>query len=673
MSIKSTDSHYRGDIDGLRAIAVILVILFHAGSEFIASGFIGVDLFFVISGYLITGIILTQVQEQRFSLAGFFRRRLWRIQPALIAVSLATLLAASLLYVVPDYLIFLKSAKYNSLFLSNQFFAKQSVAYASPQSEYFPLLHTWSLSIEWQWYLLLPFIVLAGKFVSQRTGFSIEKCGLLKIFTWGAATILLAIASLLISQHSPGESYYFLSTRAFEFTAGGCTFLLQKRIQTDRSGLLSFLSVVSLATIFFISVSKNIINGYPDLWTLAVVLCTTVLLFTGHCREKYVAGVFRLTPLAFVGKISYSLYLWHWPVFAFSRYAGIQLSGRNLALAVVVIVILSLATYFFVEEPLRRVRTGLKRSITVLVILPVILFSTLYSLAIKHDGFPGRLGKDYAQRQSTLSEYKTRSGMREQCLDKEQDPEKCLLGDLNGTRTGLMIGDSNSNHFWGFIDELSKNQHIKMSALSQSSCLTLPGIWQYDWWIYKNTTYDKCHENTEHYFQLIRQNHYDFVIIGEVWEMYASGPHLINNSGDPRSDVLSKVRMNDALRHALNIIVATGARPVLIKTIFGMPQDYQECINKREILREDFSSSACNARRPIGKSDPYVASLFDQIKADYPSLIIIDPKDIQCQKGLCISQIDSVPVYRDVGHLTDYASYRFGQMYLNQYGNPFSN
>ncbi|MBY4841129.1 acyltransferase [Pantoea sp. DY-5] len=654
-------------------MAVILVILFHAGSETISSGFIGVDLFFVISGYLITGVIMTQVQEQRFSLADFFNRRLWRIQPALIVVSIAALLAASLLYVVPDYLVFLKSAKYNSLFLSNQFFARQSVAYASPQSEYFPLLHTWSLSIEWQWYLFLPLIVMAVKFVSQRTGLNVRNVNSIKYFTWGIATVSLAVASLLISQHLPGVSYYFLSTRAFEFAAGGCAFLLQKRIQTGCSWCLSFLSTVSLTTIIFISVSKNIIDRYPDLWTLAVVFCTSALLFSGYCKEKYLTQALNLRPLVFIGKISYSLYLWHWPVFAFSRYAGITLSGRYLAITLVVIIILSLASFFFVEEPLRRVRTSLKRSVTILVIFPIILFSTFYSLANKFDGFPERLGKGYAQRQSTLSDYEARAGNREQCLGNEQDPEKCLLGDLNGSRTGLMIGDSNSNHFWGFFDVLSKNQHVKMSALSESSCLTLPRIWQYDWWIYKDTVYDKCHEKTEHYFQLIQQNHYDYVVIGEVWEMYASGPHLITNIDDQRSEFLSKSRMNSALRNALNIIVETGARPVLIKTIFPMPQDYQECINKHEILREEFSSSACNALRPRGKDDAYIASLFEQVKADYPSLIIIDPKDIQCLKGKCISQIDSVPVYRDVGHLTDYASYRFGQMYLNNYGNPFRN
>ena len=672
MSEKSTNSLYRPDIDGLRAIAVILVILFHAGSEFTPSGFIGVDLFFVISGYLITGIILTQVKEGRFSLADFFSRRLWRIQPALIILSLAVLLAASLLYVVPDYLVFLKSAKYNSLFLSNQFFSKQSVAYASPQSEFFPLLHTWSLSIEWQWYLFLPLIILAGAYITQRAGKKAAQWKYLDITAWSSLTVLLTVLSLLVSRSSPGEAYYFLLSRVFEFAAGGTTFLLQRHIEPVRLWILSLFSATALAVFVFISLSHDIINGYPDSWTIAVVLCAATLLFTGHYREKYIAGILSRGPLAFTGKISYSLYLWHWPLFAFCRYIGIPLTGLNLIVVAIVLAGLSLASFYLIEQPFRRVRRGLKCSVTALVIVPALFFSVLYASALKHDGFPIRLGHDYAQRQSTLKVYATRAGNREQCLDKLQDPAKCLLGDLNGSRSGLMIGDSNSNHFWGFVDELSKDQHIRMSALSQSSCLTLPGIWQYDWRIYKNTVYDKCHTSAELYYQLIRHNHYDFVVIGEVWEMYANGPHLINNQNDVRSDALSKERMNSALRNAMNIIVSSGARPVLIKTIFGMPQGYQECINRREISRADFSSSDCNALRSRGHEDEYVASLFEKLKADYPTLIIIDPQDIQCQHGKCISQIDSVPVYRDVGHLTDYASYRLGQMYLKEFDNPFS-
>lgn len=142
MSNKSFTDTYRKDIDGLRALAVVLVILFHAGISQIASGFIGVDIFFAISGFLITGIIIKQREKYSFSLANFFVHRLWRIQPAFITMSVATLIATFYFYLPDDFLAYLHSGKYNALFLSNQFFARQSAAYASPAADLFPLLHT---------------------------------------------------------------------------------------------------------------------------------------------------------------------------------------------------------------------------------------------------------------------------------------------------------------------------------------------------------------------------------------------------------------------------------------------------------------------------------------------------------------------------------------------------
>ena len=676
MNTCQTVARYRPDIDGLRAIAVILVIIFHANSGWLASGFIGVDIFFVISGYLITGIILTQISEKRFSLNRFFISRLWRIQPALITVSLATLLVASFLYVIPDYLTFLKSAKYNSLFLSNQFFAKQSVTYASPQSEFFPLLHTWSLSVEWQWYLFLPLIVLAWHKLLKRSGIrwvqDEKKKNVYIALLFVVITAALSTLSIATSHKSPGASYYFLITRAFEFTAGSSAFLLGRMGFTLRPALLSLLSGLALGLIFFTALQTDLLNIYPGIWTLGVVLASTIVLFSGHYGEKLISGLMTIKPVVFTGKLSYSLYLWHWPIFAFCRYLGIALSGFNLLLALTAIVLLSAGSYFLIEEPLRKKRLSFKWTFSLLVLLPLLLFNGLYALAVKHHGFPQRLGQDYARQQHVLDEYLAKSGNRENCLNNTNDPAQCQLGDAQGARSALVIGDSNSNHFWGFFDVLAKAAGVKVNALSVSSCLTLPGIWQFDWWIYKDMPYTECHDRTQNYFQLIQHNHYNFVVIGEIWEQYANGPHLINNTNDVRSDALSKTRMNSAVRKALDIIIASGARPVFIKTIFPMPSGYQECINRHAVRRSDFNHEECNQRRAQGSEDAYITSLFAQLKKEYPSLLIIDPKDIQCAGGQCISQIDGIPLYRDVGHLTDYASYRFGEIYLEQKGNPFS-
>lgn len=675
MNASQTNSRYRLDIDGLRAVAVIFVIVFHANPDWLNSGFIGVDIFFVISGYLISGIILTQIQEKRFSLSRFFVSRMWRIQPALILVSIATLLAASILYVVPDYLNFLKSAKYTSLFLSNQYFAKQSVAYSSPESQYFPLLHTWSLSVEWQWYLFLPPVLLTSFYLAKRSHWVVEgpqKKGLYTTLTWLAVTVILSGLSMVISHKSLGGVYYFLTTRAFEFTAGGSVFLLSRLISFARPCILSVLGGLSLITLLLIALQKGVLNSYPGFWTLAVVLASAVLLFSGNYQEKIISGLLGLYPLVLIGRLSYSLYLWHWPVFAFCRYLGINLAGYSLILSLTGIIALSAGSYYLIEAPLRKKRLSFKWTFLILFLVPLLIFNGLYTLAVKHGGFPARLGASYARQQHVLDQYLAKAGRRESCLNNSNDPGSCQLGNTQSARTALMIGDSNSNHFWGFFEVLAKAANIRVSALSASSCLTLPGIWQFDWWIYKNQPYSECHDRTQHYFQLIKQNHYNYVIIGEIWEQYANGPYLINNINDNRSDALSKSRMNQAAREALDIIIASGARPVFIKTIYPMPSGYQECISRQAVKRADFVRETCNEPRALPDEEPYIASLFTQLKKEYPSLMIIDPKAIQCPNGQCISQIDGIPLYRDVGHLTDYASYRFGDIYLQRYGNPFN-
>ncbi|MEW5288598.1 acyltransferase [Erwinia papayae] len=290
MNTKNTIKEYRSDIDGLRCLAVMLVILFHAGTGWFSSGFIGVDIFFVISGYLITGIILSQSEKENFRLSEFLNRRLWRIQPALLVTSFVAFLAATFLYVVPDYLSFMKSAKYNAIFLSNQFFAKQSVGYASPQSEFFPLLHTWSLSIEWQWYLILPAVLLCVDRLKIRFSFQWQRnhASELQLLCWLILTIIFAFISLHISEKTPGGSYYFLLSRIFEFTAGGTAFLISRYISNVKPFIISIISIVSIPSLILIATREGLINGYPDGWTIAVVSFTAALLISGASSQRNV-------------------------------------------------------------------------------------------------------------------------------------------------------------------------------------------------------------------------------------------------------------------------------------------------------------------------------------------------------------------------------------------------
>ncbi|WP_317978192.1 SGNH hydrolase domain-containing protein [Tenebrionicola larvae] len=305
------------------------------------------------------------------------------------------------------------------------------------------------------------------------------------------------------------------------------------------------------------------------------------------------------------------------------------------------------------------------------MLIPVVLFTALTSFAEKYDGFAWRFGTKYQDVVSKLKERESKN--RKYCIDIKKNTNNinsCVVGDANAHKKALLIGDSFSNHYWGFIDVLAKDANISVLVQGTSSCLTLPGIYLFDWWYFKNTVYQKCHDDSEKYFNEIRKGKFDYVIIGEIWSNYA-GDKIINKINDERSLELSRKRIVTALKKSLDIIIKSGAKPVIIKQTFLMPKNYMRCFYDSVKLRKFNASNTCTSSPWLGDSDDWFATLFTSLKKDYPELIIIDPKAVQCSGAICRTVIDGVPVYRDVGHITDYASYTFGNEYLNNFGNPF--
>lgn len=652
---------YRSDIDGLRALAVLLVLIFHGGLTTFPSGFVGVDIFFVISGFLTTSIIINDLKNNNFSLSDFYIRRLWRIQPALITVVIFTLILATIFYLPTDFIDYIKSAKYTTLFTSNQYFARSTTGYAAPETAYLLLLHTWSLSIEWQWYLLLPVVILLlNRYLSVNT---------VKVVTISITIVMLGL-SLYLSDKHPNKSYYLLSSRIFEFMVGSCLVVLNyERIQLKK-WMISVLGTMSLIAIIYCATRTNIVLGYPDYHAVIVIIASALLILAGATNNGIASRLLSLPPLVFIGSISYSLYLWHWPIFATGRYLGLPDNIIFKVTCYVLTFITAYLSYIFIEKPCRKIRWTLTRSLTTLVFIPIGFFLVLYPISEKYKGFNIRFDTDYNRIESTLQKYS--SPYRESCLNGNTDgtDKNCIVGDVSANKQALLIGDSNSNHFWSFFDILAKDAHMSVMVQGTSSCLTLPGIYQFDWWYFKNTVYQECHDNTERYYNNIKSGKYDYVIIGEAWNNYA-GDHVINKTGDKRSVELSRARIEVAMRKALDIIVASGARPAIIKTIYPMPENYMSCFYQHTKLRKDLPSGACSPNDFRGDDEQWFSQLFLKIKSEYPSLIIINPKNIQCEGRFCKTNINGIPVYRDVGHLTDYASSVFGEQYLRTFGNPF--
>ena len=358
---------YRPEIDGLRALAVLPVILFHAGFEWFSGGFVGVDVFFVISGYLITTIIISEMSEGKFSIVNFYERRARRILPALFFVMAACLPFALILMNPIEFREFAQSIFAVNIFASNFFFSIKS-GYFDPAVEEKPLLHTWSLAVEEQFYMFFPiFLILIWPLGKNRVFYAI---------------LILAAFSLLLSElgwrHKPNFSFYFTLTRAWELLAGSFTAFLILRNGIVKNNSLSFLGLLLIVFSIFI---YDKTTPFPSIYTLVPV--AGVLLLILHSNEETIVGkLLSMKVIVLVGLISYSAYLWHQPIFAFAR---IELEDKifenSRSYLFGAIFLFSYLSWRFIEMPFRNKARFSKNDIFKISIIGIFIFSTS-SLAI---------------------------------------------------------------------------------------------------------------------------------------------------------------------------------------------------------------------------------------------------------------------------------------------------
>jgi peptidoglycan/LPS O-acetylase OafA/YrhL len=337
---------YRPDIDGLRAIAVLAVVLCHAGLGF-SGGFVGVDVFFVISGYLITRLMLKEIDAGTFSLVDFWERRIRRILPALAVVVGSSFVAGWFLLVPTEYHAFARSVVNLTLLQANVFFSHE-VGYFAPAAEEKPLLHTWSLAVEEQFYLFVPLLVWGVLRLRGR-----------KLL--GATITLLIVLSFVASVYGTrsGEptTYYALTARAWELFVGTATALVAGQMPIARSTLRGALSALGLAGIVIPCFVYDQTTPFPG-WTAAFpVVGTALLIHLGSqaAQASWIHRALACRPLVAIGLISYSLYLWHWPLLVFLKRRNIvELTLAERLAAVGASLVLAAATYRLVEQPFRR-------------------------------------------------------------------------------------------------------------------------------------------------------------------------------------------------------------------------------------------------------------------------------------------------------------------------------
>lgn len=395
---------YRPDIDGLRAIAVLAVVISHAEFHFdesliLPGGFFGVDIFFVISGFLITTLITEEFKlTQQFSFLSFYERRARRLLPLLLIVTLVSFPVAWFLLLPEKIIDFSKSAIWSNLFISNFYWVESLQKYGADSAVFKPLLHTWSLSVEEQFYIIFPAtLIILYKWLKPYA---------VLILT------LIALASLLYAEHlgaaKPMHSFYLLFSRLWELLLGGGLVFLSKRykhknIYLGVVSLLPFLGLclISYALIFIdFSASKH-----PGMITVIPVLGTALII--GFSNKNL--GTTRFLSnngMVKVGLISYSLYLWHFPVFAFLRIGGVFETNFLKVIAVILVFILSISSYKLIEQPFRSSKKTPSKKFIGLIVVGLSLVIVLNLMVIRNDGFPKRYSKAIVQGVAEMKSYR---------------------------------------------------------------------------------------------------------------------------------------------------------------------------------------------------------------------------------------------------------------------------
>lgn len=444
---------YRPDIDGLRALAVLAVVIYHFEPSLIIGGFLGVDIFFVISGYLITKIISYEIVNESFTYKKFYLRRIKRILPSFYVVLILVLLCATFLYESSDLRSVIKAAISSVFFVSNINFAI-GLDYFSPNALEQPLLHFWSLSVEEQYYFLIPFLITALLGKSKKTTvISI-------VFLMGLVVSVLGATYFSSLSQYGSMSYYMLLTRMYSMLLGSLIVLSRfDRLSIGFNNTICTVALVVLTySLFYIDKSSN----FPGVIGLAPILSTAILIAFGG-KSDIVNAIFSNKVSVFVGKISFTLYLIHWPVMSFARYILMksEFNLQEILFLSFVILGLTLIIYYFVENKVRTSDINFEKALLFYFILP-----SIFVLILSFVGYKGWLGVKKNPEEITY-DYAVD-------ICHNQELTSCFIGDNTGKTA--FLGDSHAAQYAYLLINNTRKYGGSFYLRSSSSCPIIPSF-----------------------------------------------------------------------------------------------------------------------------------------------------------------------------------------------------
>lgn len=635
---------YRADIDGLRAIAVLSVVLFHVNSAWLPGGFAGVDIFFVISGYLITGNILRETASpQGFSFIEFYRRRVLRIIPVLALVVLVTLLAGQFILLPDDLLELGASALAAAFSAANIYFTYfLDTSYFADDSSLQPLLHLWSLGVEEQFYLFWPIILLL-----------LSRAPRVVLVSFVLIVIVLSfyLAEYLLGR-SPMFAYYMLPTRAGELLLGGLAAIWQNSYRGKLSATLcNGLALAGGALIVYSLIWIHEDEGFPGVNALFSTLGAMLVITSGTQGLHSVSRVLAFPPLVFIGLLSYSLYLWHWPLLAYYRYAfGWVETGAGLTILLVMFG-LSYLSYRWVEKPFRALRWSFTKVSLVIVGGSTVILLVLCGALFLTKGFGLYLyDKDYrsalsAEQPSPPAYSYPYVCQRPMIRAADIANELCII---NGKKEPdiLLWGDSNAGHYVGMVGAIAEREGFSFRNIAHSSCP--PVLVDVDKMVIPERAQDclaSLHLVGKHL------DHYSTLILGAAWGNYFS-----------RNPDFGRV-----VTEAVQGFAGQGKRVIILGQIPALGGVDRKCAQKA--LKIPLSCRGQGVAQDDGDSQ---ANLFmASLAANTPGVEYFDPRTYMCSDGLCSAYIGDKFIYYDRSHLSMDGSWLIGHKVV-QRGTPGS-
>jgi len=635
---------YRPEIDGLRAIAVLSVIFFHAGFDLFSGGYIGVDIFFVLSGFLITTIILNEYCSESFSLLNFYERRARRILPALVFVLLVCLPFAWFLMLPQELKTFGQSLVSVATFSSNIYFWLKT-GYFAPSAEELVLLHTWSLAVEEQFYVVFPvFMTLFLRY------------GMNRVFWLICIFVVLSLCfSEYLWRYSSAANFYLLPTRAWELLSGAIVAFLWKNRLFDsvNDKLASLISNLGFLAILFSIFYFDEKTPFPSFLSVIPILgaCFVIGFFRASNRFlEFLSSKFLVS----IGLVSYSTYLWHQPLFAFFRKISVtHLSEFSMVLLSLLSLIFGYLSWKFIEAPFRNKSVVSAKGILTFSICSLFLIFVIgLTLHFGHD--LKAKGTLYSKLSSEREAFSSNKGLSYEGCNASLG--RFTVCSTSSDAEVFLWGDSFAAHLTQFFSSGDKG----LVQATMSSCFPSSEFTPYDsFGLYSLEWAKTCSKFSKDAFNYVLSSaKIKYVVISSTYNWPLSKKFVYDGRSSRSVTIQEYV---DAFIEDISKLRASGKKVVLVSPIPITPNKSSKFLKcaKNMLLNSHVSTATeelplnnCNFKYPSNLEDDFINEIARQADVDY-----FDPRSLLCDKDQnCSVFVDGFPVYKDWGHLTPFGA-----------------